>query len=1071
MALAVSAAPHVAAAGAPTPSETAEAASRAANAVRAGAAPDFAVVASVTGARIQIFEGATTPAPGSGFTSTFDGQDQVAVGNVIGDDGTEIVIAEGGSNNDGGLTVYDLAGERVPEAEFGTAFDETDVLMVGDVAGDENAEIIVVNRAGGRVDMFDAATHQPIEHSGFDTTFNDDSTSGAAIGDVDDDGKDEVLIANRSGGRIDVLNPRTGEALGDFGIPDTTFNDDDGTEFAVGDVDADGDAEVLIANAHPEDLGRIDVLSPRPGESLGDFGVANTTFEDTSENQFKVADVDGDGRVEALVANAEHSGRIDVLDLRTHGPKDGFGVSTTAFGDTGMLAVSRFDPAGQGSGDLDGDRIPDDVERFGITDDDGDVVLDLTDVAAQDAAYPNRPAHPCRKDIVVEMDWMAEEAASSKHDHKPTAAAMNEVVQAFANAPVDLVPDCPYPDAPADGGINLIIRVEEGHVTEETPLGLPDRFNEIKSTHFDHAIDPYVHWVLWAHDAGNFGGRVDPGDADAQDLIITVDRCVNPRAANCDADGSRGGFDAQASTFMHELGHSIGLHHGGGVDDPDTAADERETNCKPNYLSIMSYFFSNGLRRDVVNPDGTVSIDSFHDFSHRDLADLAESGPVESDGIGSGSTVDGVYTKWGGGAGSPLTAVAGDPDGIDWNDDKDYDDSVPIDLNDNTGALCDSAGADDTLTGFDDWAFLNDGIGSWDEDAPPVELTTAQSAALTASWDAALFPDTTTALDAPRAGFVAGSSGVAVNGDRVYATHAYRTAAIPQVTDRKGSLVVLDRTSMTVLQRVQVGFNPRSVAVNPVTNRVYVANGGDGRPENFTVSVLDATTLQRIADVPIGQGPVDVAVNTRINRVYVSNWFQRQVHVIDGATNTQLAPVPVGPGPMGLAVDESTNTVHVALSNRSFAPFRAALGTFVDDGVNPPQVLEPVSLGDPLLQPIDLTVNPASGRIYIAGIGGGGIAPSVTVMDASRTQVARLTTIGPARAITVNPDAGKVFVASQNSVEVIHDSHLEIVRRMPLGGASFAIATEAGPGRQLWVGDIINGTVTRLSYSSGAVVG
>ena len=41
----------------------------------------------------------------------------------------------------------------------------------------------------------------------------------------------------------------------------------------------------------------------------------------------------------------------------------------------------------------------------------------------------------------------------------------------------------------------------------------------------------------------------------------------------------RGTTDEQAGTFMHELGHTLGLRHGGGDGE----------NCKPNYLSIMSY--------------------------------------------------------------------------------------------------------------------------------------------------------------------------------------------------------------------------------------------------------------------------------------------------------------------------------------------------------------------------------------------------------------------------------------------------------------------------------------------------
>ena len=39
-----------------------------------------------------------------------------------------------------------------------------------------------------------------------------------------------------------------------------------------------------------------------------------------------------------------------------------------------------------------------------------------------------------------------------------------------------------------------------------------------------------------------------------------------------------------ADTFMHELGHNLGLHHGGSDD----------INDKPNYLSIMNYRFGGG---------------------------------------------------------------------------------------------------------------------------------------------------------------------------------------------------------------------------------------------------------------------------------------------------------------------------------------------------------------------------------------------------------------------------------------------------------------------------------------------
>mgnify|MGYP001769098295 CR=1 FL=1 len=42
-----------------------------------------------------------------------------------------------------------------------------------------------------------------------------------------------------------------------------------------------------------------------------------------------------------------------------------------------------------------------------------------------------------------------------------------------------------------------------------------------------------------------------------------------------------GSIGQQGGTLMHELGHTLGLRHGGNV----------ETNDKPNYLSVMNYSF------------------------------------------------------------------------------------------------------------------------------------------------------------------------------------------------------------------------------------------------------------------------------------------------------------------------------------------------------------------------------------------------------------------------------------------------------------------------------------------------
>ena len=46
-------------------------------------------------------------------------------------------------------------------------------------------------------------------------------------------------------------------------------------------------------------------------------------------------------------------------------------------------------------------------------------------------------------------------------------------------------------------------------------------------------------------------------------------------------------FNLDAGTIMHELGHTLNLHHGGFED----------TNCKPNFVSIMNYDLQSGIPR------------------------------------------------------------------------------------------------------------------------------------------------------------------------------------------------------------------------------------------------------------------------------------------------------------------------------------------------------------------------------------------------------------------------------------------------------------------------------------------
>jgi YVTN family beta-propeller protein len=77
-------------------------------------------------------------------------------------------------------------------------------------------------------------------------------------------------------------------------------------------------------------------------------------------------------------------------------------------------------------------------------------------------------------------------------------------------------------------------------------------------------------------------------------------------------------------------------------------------------------------------------------------------------------------------------------------------------------------------------------------------------------------------------------------------------------------VTVIDENKKTVTN-INVGTNPSAVAVNWVTNRIYVDNSGSNN-----VSVIDGSN-DSVTNVAVGLYPTALAVDTNRNRVYVAN--------------------------------------------------------------------------------------------------------------------------------------------------------------------------------------------------------
>lgn len=326
--------------------------------------------------------------------------------------------------------------------------------------------------------------------------------------------------------------------------------------------------------------------------------------------------------------------------------------------------------------DSDGDGLPDGMEVCGY--DNGLSYVDL----------PAMGADPLHKDIFVFVEWI--------EGQKPSEGAMQSVVTAFNNAPV-VNPD-------NESGINLhIVYGEEIGGTEENQvLGSIDVVDEdciyswneldsIKSRINREELWPIFHYALFAKELpaipcmNNFrpGGisRPDTGGRGGSDFIVAVNPWLDRLT---DAVWSITG-----GTFMHELGHNLGLGHGGVLLDSNgdvVGADPK--NHEPNHLSVMNYsFMTRGLRvRGLLG----LYFDGFLDYSRfgSDVLPVLNEGNLsESGGMNASFVVSNYGTRFfcANKVSDPLymgDVVDGLDQPIDWNCDGDEDDeNVSVNIN------------------------------------------------------------------------------------------------------------------------------------------------------------------------------------------------------------------------------------------------------------------------------------------------------------------------------------------------------------------------------------------------------
>lgn len=447
--------------------------------------------------------------------------------------------------------------------------------------------------------------------------------------------------------------------------------------------------------------------------------------------------------------------------------------------------------------DFDFDGLLDCEELYGI-DVDGD--------GEDDLGIKSSGADPRIPDIFVEIDYMSCEAGvfdpndpedqalcDPSHDaHIPDVVALHAVQQTFRDHDTNLhvvrywTEAEPVPERANICNNDEFNMYQYGATTADlTAVCDPSKkayFGTSEERGSDHCLaimeakSRFVRYALFVHTlpgpdtprCATNGGDYDawsrppqsptqPPDCSSTGFMIALsekaDDYINKAAKRHDGtsvDRERRYY--QAGIFMHELGHTLGLQHGG---------DDGSVRCEPNYLSVMSPSRIHNSAANASNLDevddgdlarlGTIKNwrTEWLDYSNAELDPLHESGGLnEVDGVGHSFCTGPLEIECDDSNDCPASetcsvrkpqnrrtiycaevwdlpwshchAIRVGPtgQGIDWNNDDDTtDQNVQQNVNFITGPFlggnCPGGGQD--LHGFNDWRHI---VGDRDADPP-----------------------------------------------------------------------------------------------------------------------------------------------------------------------------------------------------------------------------------------------------------------------------------------------------------------------------------------------------------------
>lgn len=310
-----------------------------------------------SGTTISVFlnstaAGAGTPSFSAQQTfSVSSGAFGIAAGDFDGDGRPDLAVNNTASNTLSVLrntTTNGAASASFAPQQTFTSGTNPFYLAAADFNNDGRTDIAVASYGSSSIGVFLNTT----AFAGQATFAAGGGPVGVAIGDFNGDGRPDLVTANNSGNNVSVLlNTAISGTVPSYSPQQTFFSGTNPQDIAVGDLNGDGRPDLAIANANSNSVAVLLNTTPT-GASTVSFALQPGYAVGSIPVSIALADFNGDGRLDVVASNS-NSSSVSVL------------LNNTPVGASGILFASQqtfsvgTTPEELAVGDVNGDGRPD----------------------------------------------------------------------------------------------------------------------------------------------------------------------------------------------------------------------------------------------------------------------------------------------------------------------------------------------------------------------------------------------------------------------------------------------------------------------------------------------------------------------------------------------------------------------------------------------------------------------------------------------------------------------------------------------------------------------------------------